>query len=50
MINKEEKKEILRLMELCYNFGQDNIRKGDKVSLCEVFDYFEPRLIKAKKK
>ena len=41
---KNKKKEILRLMELCYNLGQDNIRTGKKHRLTDLYDMFEDRL------
>jgi len=43
-MSKEQKKEILRLMELSYNLGQDNIRTGNKVSLVDLYEQFEDRL------
>ena len=44
MMSKEQKKEVLRLMELSYNLGQDNIRTGIKVSLVDLYEQFEDRL------
>lgn len=43
-MSKEQKKEILRLVELSYNLGQDNIRTGIKVSLVDLYKQFEDRL------
>jgi len=44
-MSKEQKKEILRLMELCYNLGQDNIRNGTKHRLTDLYDMFELRFL-----
>lgn len=49
-MSKEQKKEILRLMELCYNLGQDNVRTGVKYRLTDLFHLVFEDGIKPKQK
>ena len=39
----EQKKEILRLMELCYNYGQENIRTGKSHNLLLLYDVWKEK-------
>ena len=44
-ISKVEEKEILRLMELCYDFGKQSVKTGLKVRLLDLYEEFKPRLL-----
>jgi hypothetical protein len=37
-MSKDEKKNILRLMELCYDLGQENVRTGKKHRLTDLYN------------